>query len=276
MPLPPDFQFSQNNLQDYWDCPRRFQLKYLLHQPWPAIQSEPVLEQENRMELGDRFHRLVHQHQIGIDAELLSNTANDPELAAWWQNYLVDAPKELPSARYSEHTLSAPFEGFRLIATYDLLAIEPGSRAVTVDWKTSRRQPTQQQLNDRLQSRVYPFLLVSAGAYLNGNQAISPEQVEMVYWFTEFPKAPMILHYDAKHYKEDHHFLQTLVHEIVSQADGEFPLTLNEKHCRFCNYRSLCRRGVKAANLDPEAEFSESSSESPQEIDFEQIAEIEF
>jgi CRISPR/Cas system-associated exonuclease Cas4 (RecB family) len=276
MPLPPDFQFSQNNLQDYWDCPRRFQLKYLLHQPWPAIQSEPVLEQESRMELGDRFHRLVHQHQIGIDAELLSNAANDPELAAWWQNYLTDAPHDLPANRYSEHSLSAPFEGFRLIATYDLLAIEPGSRVVIVDWKTSRRQPTQQQLNDHLQSRVYPFLLVSAGAYLNGNQAILPEQVEMVYWFTEFPKAPMVLQYDAKHYEEDRHFLQTLVHEIVSQADGEFPLTLNEKHCRFCNYRSLCQRGVKAANLDPEAEFSESGYESPQEIDFEQIAEIEF
>jgi hypothetical protein len=86
----------------------------------------------------------------------------------------------------------------------------------------------------------------------------------------------MVLQYDAKHYEEDRHFLQTLVHEIVSQADGEFPLTLNEKHCRFCNYRSLCQRGVKAANLDPEAEFSESGNESPQEIDFEQIAEIEF
>jgi CRISPR/Cas system-associated exonuclease Cas4 (RecB family) len=276
MPLPSDFQFSQNNLQDYWDCPRRFQLKYLLHQPWPATQSEPVLEQERRMLLGDRFHQLVHQHQIGIDAELLDKAAAEPELVAWWQNYLADAPKELPTARYSEHSLSAPFEDFRLIATYDLLAFEPGKHAVIVDWKTSRKQPTQQQLSDRLQSRVYPLLLVEAGAYLNNGQAILPEQVEMIYWFTEFPKTPMVLSYDSKRYAEDRQFLQTLVNEIAQQADGEFPLTLNEKHCRFCNYRSLCQRGVKAANFDAETEFSETSGETPQNIDFEQVAEIEF
>ena len=32
-----DFIFSAHNLQDYLDCPRRFELKYILKQPWPAI-----------------------------------------------------------------------------------------------------------------------------------------------------------------------------------------------------------------------------------------------
>ena len=44
MRLKPGFHFSQNNLQDFVDCPRRFELLHVLHLPWPAIQSEPVLE----------------------------------------------------------------------------------------------------------------------------------------------------------------------------------------------------------------------------------------
>ena len=48
MTLPPTFQFSQNSLQDYVDCPRRFQLRYLLRQPWPAVESEPLSEYEHK------------------------------------------------------------------------------------------------------------------------------------------------------------------------------------------------------------------------------------
>mgnify|MGYP007064289961 CR=1 FL=1 len=40
MPLPVDFQFSQNNLQDYLDCARRFELRALRRLAWPAAQSE--------------------------------------------------------------------------------------------------------------------------------------------------------------------------------------------------------------------------------------------
>ena len=52
MPLADNFIFSANNLQDYLDCPRRFELKYILKQNWPAITSQPVLEMENRISNG--------------------------------------------------------------------------------------------------------------------------------------------------------------------------------------------------------------------------------
>ena len=57
MPLPANFRFSQASLTDYLDCPRRFQLRYLLEQAWPAVESEPLLERERLAELGRRFHR---------------------------------------------------------------------------------------------------------------------------------------------------------------------------------------------------------------------------
>ena len=44
--LPEGFRFSQSSLQDYVDCRRRFQLRYLQNLAWPALQSEPALENE--------------------------------------------------------------------------------------------------------------------------------------------------------------------------------------------------------------------------------------
>ena len=89
MALPIDFRFSQNNLQDFVDCPRRFELKYLLKQDWPALVSEPIQEFEHLQILGLRFHTLVQQHLAGIPVETLEPTLDDPNLIRWWKNYLI-------------------------------------------------------------------------------------------------------------------------------------------------------------------------------------------
>jgi hypothetical protein len=73
--LPDDFQFSQASLQDYVDCRRRFQLRYLLELAWPAIQAEPAEDQEMHGQQGELFHRLVQQHQLGIPAARLASMA---------------------------------------------------------------------------------------------------------------------------------------------------------------------------------------------------------
>ena len=70
--LPPVFQFSQQSLQDYVDCARRFQLKYVLGQRWPAIEQEPVEEREDFLERGSQFHLLVQRHLMGIPVEKLT------------------------------------------------------------------------------------------------------------------------------------------------------------------------------------------------------------
>jgi hypothetical protein len=61
MTLPEGFQFSQASLQDYVDCPRRFQLRYLVNLDWPAVEAEPVLKHERHMERAGLFHQMVHQ-----------------------------------------------------------------------------------------------------------------------------------------------------------------------------------------------------------------------
>jgi CRISPR/Cas system-associated exonuclease Cas4 (RecB family) len=280
MPLPSDFQFSQASLQDYVDCPRRFQLRYMLQLAWPAQEAEPVLEHERLMRQGAAFHRLVHRHALGMDEEKLTRMVQEPDLRRWWHNYLAHPLAGLPENRYPEFTLSAPLgapttDGYRLLAKYDLVAVAPGERAVIVDWKTSRRRPKRQYLAERLQTRVYPCLLVQAGTHLGG-QLIVPEQVTMTYWFADHPGEPVHFPYDMALWEADEEYLTALIAEISGREDAIYPKTDEVRRCGFCPYRSLCQRGVRPGHLDDWGDEFDAGDVLDIALDFDQIGEIAF
>jgi len=253
---------------------------------WPAIDAEPALENERYLQQGAAFHRLAHQHALGIPADRLvvAGNGDDADIRRWWRNYLQSGPADLPAKRYPEVVLSAPLGGYRLLARYDLVAVDAakgrGQRAVIVDWKTSRRRTPRDRLQGRLQTRVYPFLLVQAGAHLNEPQPLAPEQVEMIYWFSDFPADPERFSYDRTQHGADQAYLAGLIGEIVARgSDEDFTLTADERLCRYCRYRSLCRRGESAGLLDDYDEEDgnfEPSDDLEPFLDLEQIAEIEY
>jgi len=271
--LPPVFQFSQNSLQDYRDCARRFQLRYVLGQQWPAVEAEPLRDHEYFLDLGEQFHLLAQRYFLGIPPERL--TPHDPLLGEWWQNFLQYPVLDLPTTlRKPEFQLSTPLANQRLLARFDLLAIEPGQRAVIVDWKTSRYRPDRRTLASRLQTRVYPFVLAEAGTYLFGCP-ISPEQIRLVYWFASDPTRPEIFEYDASLHKENRDYLAQLINEIMGQEEEIWPLTGDTTHCEYCIYRSLCDRGAKAGLLDS-APVEITSAESDFRFELDEVEEIAF
>lgn len=271
--LQPTISLSQGSLQDYVDCRRRFQLRYLLKVAWPALEAEPVLENEAAMQQGALFHRLVQQHLLGIPAEQLTPLAKGHDLSRWWQNYL-DLKLAAAAVLYPEATLSMPFGICRLIAKYDLVLIASDGRAVIYDWKTARKRSKRAWLLERLQTRIYPYLLVQAGAHLNQGKPFTPEQIEMIYWFAEAPNEPEVIRYSSEQFSKDEEYLKSLVAEIDRLSSDAFTLTPRVERCRFCTYRSLCDRGVEAGNLSELESELEPVVET--EFDFEQIAEIAF
>ncbi len=269
MSLPTNFQFSQASLADYVDCARRFQLRYVLEQDWPAVESEPLLERERLADLGRRFHKLIQQHVEGLPVDGLTRSLSDAELIRWWQSYLTSLNttfNDLPVNRRAEVALSIPMAGYRLTAHFDLLAVD-ADRAAIVDWKTERRQPKREQLLNRMQTRVYRYVLAEA-------QHRPPGTVSMIYWFAEFPDQPAVLPYDAAQHAADRQFLIELIREIEQRAaqDGEWDKTPDERRCSFCTYRSLCNRGVSAGVTDPDSEDFDRDFE----IKLEDVAEIEY
>jgi len=271
--LPTSFTFSQSSLQDYVDCPRRFQLRYIEQLAWPAVEVEPALENERRQQEGQLFHRMVQQHLIGLSIEKLAHLANTPGLSRWWENYLNYKFDITGYAQFTELTLAAPVGTYRLLAKYDLIAVKPEEQAIIFDWKTYHKRPRDEWMAVRLQTRVYRALLVQAGAHLNGSTPFQPEQVQMVYWYADFPSEPARFPYNAVQYKRDWNSLTSLINEIGNHR--HFPLTDAEKKCAYCPYRSYCNRGEKAGTMGEfEAEMEAAATEF--NLNFEQIAEIEF
>ena len=271
MSLP--FTFSQSSLQDYVDCPRRFQLRYIQQLQWPAVETEPVLENERRQQEGQLFHRMVHQHLIGMPVESLFRMAISPDLSRWWGNYLnapeLQGMKDLKGI-YTELTLSIPVGIHRLVAKYDLVVVRPGGGVVVYDWKTYRKRPRDEWMAARMQTRVYRAMIIQAGASLNTGTPFLPEQIEMVYWYSDFPSDPARFPYNTVQHQRDWKVLVGMINEISSHH--HYPLTPDEKKCAFCPYRSYCNRGGKAGTMEEAIETEQGGIE----INYEQIAEIEY
>jgi len=262
---------SQSSLQDYVDCARRFQLRYLDKLSYPAIESEPALENEKHIREGEYFHRLVQQYLIGIPSEQISKLANSANLRRWLDNWQSFRSLQDFGSPYPEATLSAPLGNFRLLAKYDLIAVNDG-KATIYDWKTYRRRPRNEWLSARMQTRVYRALLVHAGAHLNNGKAFEPEQIEMVYWFADYPDDLARFAYTSAQYKRDRDLLLKLAEEIKSASS--YPLTDDRQKCAYCPYRSYCERGIRAGDAD-QAE-AEMEAEELFDVNFEQIGEIAF
>lgn len=265
---------SQSSLQDYADCPRRFELRYLQQLAYPAIEAEPALENEIHLKEGEYFHRLAQKYFIGIPQEQIQKFANSDNLRRWWDNFInakdLRRLQDLEGLR-TEVTLSAPLGPFRLTAKYDLIAPD-GEKFFIYDWKTYRKRPRTEWLAVRWQTRVYRALLAQAGAHLNGGRRIQPEQIEMIYWFADFPNEPAQFPYRADQFKRDWDALTQLAGEIASASN--YPKTDDLTKCSYCPYRSYCNRGVRAGDaLDSELE---TEAEELFDINFEQIGEIEF
>lgn len=239
------------------------------------MQAEPALENERQQWEGAYFHRLVQQYLLGVPREKIEALAMTPNVRLWWQNFLAFARANLDglSLCLPEVGLSASLAGYRLLAKYDLLALTVDSRILIYDWKTSHNRPKNEWLATRWQTRVYRFLAVHAGAHLNAGKPFEPEQIEMVYWMGNAPDEPARFPYSRAQAKRDQDVLSTRIAEIAAAED--FPLTEDERQCRFCTYRSYCDRGHLAGSLD-ETVMDDEADEALFDLNFEQIAEIAF
>jgi hypothetical protein len=249
------------------------------------VEAEPFLDYEHMLEQGSQFHKIVHRHLVGVPESQIEQSLGDDELMhLWWHNYqraIKDGILEMilkpGNQRFEEITLTTPMGDYRLIAKYDLLIYQPDGKLIILDWKTSKNHLRRKWLADRLQTRVYPFVLARAASAITGGNAIAPDQIEMIYWFTNQPDQPERFSYTRSSYEQDSVYLENLISTISQKSEPIFPLTPDVNRCLFCTYRSLCDRGVKPGELHQLEEWQETKPSSEAvTIDYDQIGEIEF
>ncbi len=274
---------SAASLQDYVDCPRRYYLRHVQKLAWPAIQSEPVLENELWMQQGARFHQMVHRSLLGIPDDLLSSHVHEPDLQRWWNQFqsarqsgTLEILREAPSRLFPEITLSQPLAGARLLAKCDLILARSVGEVLIYDWKTARKRLSRPWLAARLQTRVYPYLVARSGSGWNDSLSITPDQLKMIYWFADYPAQPEVFPYSTEQFQADERYLSGLIEEIAKLEQADFKPTEQTERCRFCVYRSYCDRGTAAGDLGSVENWEEN--ETPGEIgfDFDQVGEIVF
>ncbi len=288
--LPSTFAFSQSSLQSFANCPRRFWLAYVEQLSWPAMEAAPYDEHEQLMRLGGQFHQLVERAEAGLPTELLTDGLDYP-LDEWFESYLRHRPADLPTEVVEiERALSAPLAvdagQVRLGARYDLIAVGgdgANRRAVILDWKTNQRVTRRSILQQRMQTLVYPFVLVEASAGLPWGP-VTPEQVEMRYWFTAAPTEAVTFRYSSDLHTANRARLEGLLNELLSgERQADFPKVPDtdenrRRYCNYCVYRSRCDRGIGAGDLEEfdEAEFPDVDLEDALEFTLEEVQELAF
>ena len=288
--LPSTFAFSQSSLQSYVNCPRRFWLAYVEQLSWPALEASPYDEHEQLLRLGWQFHQLVEREAAGLPTDLLTEGLDYP-LDEWFESYLRHRPADLPTEVVEvESVLSAPLAveagQYRLVARYDLIAVGgegADRRAVILDWKTNKRVTRRSTMQQRMQTLVYPYVLVEASAGVPWGP-LAPEQVEMHYWFTAAPAEAISFGYNRELHTANRAKFEQLLNEILSgEREKNFRKVADtdenrKRFCGYCIYRSRCDRGVVAADLDEydEEEFSDEDLERALDFTLEDVQELAF
>jgi len=199
-------------------------------------------EVSEHIELGRKFH-LLAQYYFSKQAVVLPE-GSEPLLEQWLLRLQEYLPLTGPYRYLPEYELRSAGEGIRLLAKYDLLAV--GENGVTIyDWKTDGKAP-RSSLAGTPQTRLYLYLLSLTDYFVN-----QPD-MQMVYWNPRFPREPLTVNYSLQQREADGLWVKGLIARI--QETAAFPATVNEKNCRYCEYRPVCHgqglEGVDEGSLD--------------------------
>lgn len=247
--------YSATMLQDYVECPRRFQLKYILNQSWPSIPIEPILELEQLSARGRQFHFLAHQFFAGVSIPAIVSAITDATLRHWFDRFLEFAQAQKWLLTMSETRLAAPFDQHHIIAVYDLIARTQDEHVHIFDWKTSFQPPKESVMARRMQTIIYPFVLYeNLPRLFPTSENDQKPALAMHYWYPEYPDSSITLTYDPIQHQENTRILSDLIEEIDTRcAASHFPLTDEKKRCKYCQYRSLCDRGIDAGRSEQDS-----------------------
>ena len=250
-------RLSQGMMADYLACRRRFELRYQRRLPWPlAPLDEKVAEALSR---GQQYHAMLQRHFL--DLQVGDQESSDPVLQRWWEQFKQQGPKLLQGRLLPEFSITIPFGSFMLTGRFDLILLHDEGVQI-FDWKTDARPPSEIELQENLQTRIYLALAVEGRAALNAD--VIPEQVSLTYWYVQEPEATVTIPYDQERHRDNWVYLKGLAADIERQfvADRSQPLTEDLTQCERCAYQIYCDREMPTLDL---SSWEGEESLSPQE-----------
>ena len=247
----PIWQLSQNHLNLLSTCPRKFQYTYL-----EKFTSPYIAQSQSHFTLGNRFHRLMQQRELGLSIE--SILAADEPLKQSFEALAKVAPNvvygEANTGRYAEHRRVFRKEQFLFTGIYDLLILRE-SEAEIIDWKTYPQPSNQDAIENNWQTRLYLYLLTETSAYV-------PEQIKFTYWFIKVPQKPTAItfQYNQNKHERTKKELTELLKQLkqhyqdYQKQKKPFPQVEESKgFCVECPFTLPCGRNSETFSVSPEA-----------------------
>jgi len=241
--------FSARSMQDFLECPRRFELRYMLQQSWPAPVTEPVLLYEERIRVGNEFHRIIQKYLIGIELNRLLGASVSPEIDQWLNAFHSFFTQLQFRTYFSELPLIMPFNNMFFRGVVDFAGLKSDNKLLIADWKTTFHPRRKDTILKSIQSILYPFMIFECRDTVFPGWKGKPEDLKMIYWFADQPEEVISLDYSQKIHKKNSEILNMLVETIGQTEPGSFQKTDDTKKCIYCEYRSLCERGDKAGPI---------------------------
>lgn len=235
---------SQGQLTLLEICPRKFQHIFLEQLGFPIAP-----EQQERLNWGDRFHRLMQQRELGLPIQNLAPVDQPVQhsVEAFVQAASEVFQTEVNTDRQSEHRRTLHFQGYLLTVIYDLVILSE-QQAQILDWKTYPRPQQSQWLAQRWQTRLYPFVMAETSRY-------QPDQISMTYWFIQAVSDPLPepesyrFTYSAALHQQTSQTLAALLSQLTQwlhryEAGESLPQAVESAgHCDTCSFALRCQRG---------------------------------
>ena len=227
---------TQTQISAYEKCRRFFFLKYIRRLAWPVGKADA-----RNMKQGEIFHLLVRQLTLGFPEETLLIPDGDEKIRLWIDNFCREKPLAAFDHVLAEKEVSSFYSDVLWLGKFDALAVHD-DRLSIFDWKTTAVRPDPEKYRYSPQTRLYRFLARICGPRLLGAglHEIPAENIEMIYWFPEFPDLKISLPYSEEAYQEDLTYMRLKAHEMSSALEADYPECDKPRICSRCDYFAYC------------------------------------
>ena len=232
------FEFSQNALNTFRSCPKKFGYKYIQGLNWKKEDDE---EYYRSMKYGREFHLMCERYFSGIPVGKFTGSKEYEKFDKWLEKVKKAVPIYEDKECLPEYGLSIKIdEESRLTAKYDLAVIYRENNQLCIDvwdWKTENRKLKYNDLENRMQSIVYMAIAYEAIPKIYGNGE-EKARVKMYYYQPEYYTEPIELTYSEEKFEKDKIKIGGLIKEIKKSNFED----KNLKSCKYCEFNMLCNR----------------------------------
>lgn len=230
------FEFSQNALNTFKICSKKFGYKYEKGINWKKEDEE---EYYKSLKYGVEFHLMCERYFSDIPVGNFIGDKKYEKFNMWLERVKQVVPIYKDREYLPEYGLSLKIDKeSRLNVKYDLAIVyrENGILCIDIwDWKTENRKINYNDLENRMQTIVYMSVAyeIIPKIYGKNNEKV---RVRMYYYQPEYYLDPIEIKYNEEKFQRDKNKINSLIKEIKKSDFKD----KNLNSCKFCEFNRLC------------------------------------